>query len=256
MEREVQMKLAIHSLCDALGFEEGKYYYFMISQDSKNLDSNQSHSTRYRLLKKLYESGAISKIGFDENNIRYFPLPPTFLVEKIDDKRILKLLEEEYIENCYPHLLESLRRKEVVHISFKGYRNNGLILFLLKYFMKKSAIILMGGASEYKLYTESLNKDKLSKIKYFCRSDFDDADDFHEVKKIKPSKIGNRRVALIDDDIFIELLKIPEKDFYKFPERTLFSGYMVDSSFEVALAKNKHNYVSIMKEEMDDIVST
>ncbi len=255
MKSETLKKLSLHYLCDSLGFEEGKCYYYMISQDNGSSIPSQSHSTRYRLLKKLYETGVISKIGLDGNNSRYFPLPPTFLVENINDNSVLKLLEELYIKNCYSFLLESIKRKEVIHLAFKGYKNNGLILFLLKYFMKKSAIILMGGTSEYQLYVNNLDEDKLSKIKYFCREDFDDADNFSDVKKIESSKIRNRRVALIDDEIFIEFLKIPNKDFYKFPERTLFLGYMVGSSFEIILPKGNYSYMSLMKKEIEEVIT-
>src|SRR3989344_5536411 len=243
MNKEILDRLALQSLSNFLGYDEGKLYFEIINKIDTPAKTEHSHSKKYRILKKLQELSVIAKIGSDIDSTRYFPMPPTFVADNKIDKIILNHLEDIYLKKHYLDLLKILNNKQMIYISFKGLKNNSLILFLLKYFMKDYAIILMGGPA------------KLNKIKYFYREDYFTENLSLQTHKLKSSKIGNKRLALIDGNILIEFLKFPNAHYFYKPEETLFIGYMVGSNFEISTPSGKINYIKSIEREIKETIS-
>lgn len=253
MEEEILNKLTRQYFCENLGFEEGMFYFNMIINNEEFSKKNYSRSKKYRLLKKLYEEGAIAKIGNDSENIKFLPLPPPFLSKNTIDKEVIGHIEKIYLAHQYNKLLEDLNKKACLHISIRGHKNNSLILFLLKYYMKKSAIILMGGTDEFEFYKRNLNKESIEKIKYYLREDYD-LKTSPGARKIKSCKIGNKRLAIIDGEIIVEFLKTPNDDYFNHPERTLFTGYIIGPNFETTTNKGKENYAKLIEKEIKELI--
>jgi len=255
MNKEILDRLALQSLSNFLGYDEGKLYFEIINKIDTPAKTEHSHSKKYRILKKLQELSVIAKIGSDIDSTRYFPMPPTFVADNKIDKIILNHLEDIYLKKHYLDLLKILNNKQMIYISFKGLKNNSLILFLLKYFMKDYAIILMGGTSEFEYYLHNLDPGKLNKIKYFYREDYFTENLSLQTHKLKSSKIGNKRLALIDGNILIEFLKFPNAHYFYKPEETLFIGYMVGSNFEISTPSGKINYIKSIEREIKETIS-
>ncbi len=87
-------------LSEFLGFEEGLVYYLLLTKKESLISKEFSYSKRYRLLKKLYEEGAVGKLKPENQDFfNYFLLPPTFLYSKEIDLKIIDFLEQIYLKN-------------------------------------------------------------------------------------------------------------------------------------------------------------
>jgi len=121
------------ALSDSLGFDEGRAYYLLLLKKEDELKKEFSYSKRYRLLKNLFELGAVGKLKPDEQDFfNYFVLPPSFLYIKEVEKEIIEFLEDIYLKN-HSYIINT----SFSQIILKNEMN--LLLFILKYFMKESA---------------------------------------------------------------------------------------------------------------------
>lgn len=240
---------------DFLGSEEGEMYFFLLLDTpelKKEIDLKHSRSKKYRLLNSLFEIGVLGKYLSGDSSGSYFLLPPTFIHKATSNKKIISELEEIYLLKHYPVLKKALAEGSPIHIQFNGIVENYLILFLLKYQMKKEATILMGGFLDYDFYKKNLNEEQLSKLRYFYRSDRGPYPG--NANPIHFSKIGNRRLAIIDGELLIELLKFPNSDVFFSPEKSYFVGYIVDKNFVQNINHKKINYVEQIKKEIDELI--
>jgi hypothetical protein len=173
---------AKHALIDYLGFEEGSLYFGKLNKNNK-IEAGYSYSKRYRLLKSLYEKGAIGKIRVSKsNNFVYILLPPSFLYESTPDTRILDYLDELYLMN-----IKNSLEKGFYQIMMKD--ECSFIIFLLKYVMKKNAK-LDGIQGEIKI----INNIDSSKVSFTGR------------------KTEYKIIGMIDDEIGFEFIKILSED--------------------------------------------
>ncbi len=122
-------------LCEELGFDEGKLYYWILTKKEKNIKKEFSYSKKYRILKNLFQKGAVGKLKDNKKDFfTYVPLPPTFLFIKDANKEVISFLEKVYLKN-HKKFLE----KDFIQIILKNEKS--LILFMLKYFMNENAKI-------------------------------------------------------------------------------------------------------------------
>jgi len=122
-------------LSEVLGYEEGILYFYLLNGNLEDVDSHFSYSKKYRLMKNLFNFGALAKVKSEDKDVySYQLLPPSFLyIHKISEDIIVSL-EKIYLNN---HLqsIEGFFSQIILK------EDQGLIIFLLKYFMKKDAKI-------------------------------------------------------------------------------------------------------------------
>jgi hypothetical protein len=58
----LMLKAAQQALSEFLGYDEGIVYYSLLTNHSKEIESQFSYSKRYRVMKSLFESGAMAKL--------------------------------------------------------------------------------------------------------------------------------------------------------------------------------------------------
>ena len=126
-------KASQQTLSEVLGYDEGRVYYLILNRDEKSLSDEFSYSKKYRVLKNLFALGAVGKVKEgDKDFFSYIPLPPSFLYKKKVDSEIVEYLEEMYLKSY-----ENVLRTKFSQIILKD--EEGLVIFLLKYFMKDEA---------------------------------------------------------------------------------------------------------------------
>ena len=129
-------KASQQALCEALGFDEGRAYYLILTNKNKDLEKEFSYSKKYRLLKSLFESAAIGKLKTEDKDFfGYVLLPPTFLYSDSVDSEIIAFLEDIYLKNHLNVLLNGFC--QVILRNEKW-----LALFLVNYLMKDNAKLL------------------------------------------------------------------------------------------------------------------
>ena len=186
-------KAAQQILGECLGFDEGRAYYLILLKRDKDLEKEFSYSKKYRLLKNLFDSGAIGKIKQEDREFfSYIPLPPSFLHEKNHPQSIILFLEELYLEH-HRSLLQDTAFSQIILRDVRGF-----ILFLLKHIMKENASILGAGITPSQLSTHIQDKEKIQKI------------------TLKPSILKKRHLGIIDNSLGFEFLKIRNKDSYDY----------------------------------------
>ncbi len=219
--KDLLQMAAVQKLCEFLGYDEGKFYFALLNRKEIH---DYSHSKSYRLLKSLYDLGAVAKVR-DVKKERefssYVPLPPTFLynLKETAIKEIITYLEKIYLKN-FPALFLN----NYLELSFSyGFQ---LPLFLIRHYMKQYAIIVFGSDDDYSLYETYLSPENFKKITYICRKDY-----AHGVKgKIiaaEPCLVGGRRVVIIDGIILLDFLRFPKEDAAKNPRGTRYYGYLL-----------------------------
>ena len=126
-------KAAQQALTEALGYDEARAYYLLLNNKGKEFEQEFSYSKRYRLLKRMFETGAVGKIKPEQKEFyNYFLLPPTFLHYQKTNPEIIEHLEQTYLKN-----FKELFEKEFTQLIIKEEKT--ILLFLLKYFMKEQA---------------------------------------------------------------------------------------------------------------------
>jgi hypothetical protein len=129
-------KAAQQALSEVLGFDEGRAYYLLLTKQENELISEFSYSKKYRLIKSLFEAAVVGKFKPEgQDFFNYIILPPSFLHFKKIDLKIIEFLEKIYLKN-YSFILD-IKFSQIILKDEKG-----LIIFLLKHFMKESAKIL------------------------------------------------------------------------------------------------------------------
>lgn len=187
-QNSVLMKAAQHALSEELGFDEGRAYFYLLTGKKKEFEQEYSYSKRYRLLKELYENGAVGKIKpSDKDFFSYFLLPPTFLALLGISERILKFLENIYFSKYMTTLDLSFSQ-----IMIKDEKS--LVLFLLKYLMKDYAKIITGDIDLMRI--SGIRREKIT-IKTY-------------EEKMR------RKIGVIDGKIGFELSSIINRDSYDY----------------------------------------
>jgi len=155
-------KAAQQALSESLGHEESCVYYSYLIKNQEKLKKEYSYSKRYRMLKNLFNLGAVAKLKTEDRDIfSYLLLPPSFLYfSKNVEEKIIKYLEEIYLKNY----------SDILTLSFSQLvlrDERSLIIFLLKYFMQDSAHLSIEkinykklGLNSSKIQTKSSNKEK------------------------------------------------------------------------------------------------
>ena len=137
MNLDIFGKACEQVLCQALGYDEGRAYYFLLTKNDVKLNQEFSYSKRYRLMKNLFELSAVGKIkNVGKDIFSYFVLPPSFLYFQDADLKIIEHLEGVYMGNFLEHF-------EHDFCQFRFKNEKVFVIFLLKYFMKDSARLLM-----------------------------------------------------------------------------------------------------------------
>jgi len=151
-------RAAQQALSEVLGFDEARVYYLILKKKENELEKEFSYSKRYRLLKSLFELGAVGKAKPEEQDFfSYILLPPSFLYSSTD-LEIISFLEKLYLENHF-----GILNKRFSQIILKDEKI--LLIFLLKYFMEEKAEIAID-----ELRLDFLGKKK-EKIKIMRRKD-------------------------------------------------------------------------------------
>ena len=148
------LKAAQQALSDALGYDEATAYFLLLQKKEQELEKEFSYSKRYRILKSLFDSSAVARFKQkDKDFFSYLLLPPSFMYFGSEpvEKQIVEFLESIYLKN-YSNLLE----QEFSQIMIKDERP--LLTFLLKYFMKDSARLLVKELDLKKVLGEKANK--------------------------------------------------------------------------------------------------
>lgn len=205
MDEKLYKKAIYQILGEENGFDEAKIYLDMVFLNKKFWE-DFSVSKIYRIFQRLYELGFLFKIKNEEKN-HYLPIPPSFLyTNPLIDKKIIDYLEKVYYKNH----AESFKKKEML-FEAKGVFFEGLVIFLTKYLMKKEAILLVGGPDIPELLKKIIPQ-KIDLIKIIGRRDY-----FKNFLKgvflLNGGIIGNRRILVIDESIYIESLKTPDKKY-------------------------------------------
>lgn len=177
MMNKYLVKAAEQTLSEVLGYDEGRAYYLLLNKKEQEIEKEFSYSKKYRLMKSLFDLGAMAKIKpGDKDFYSYIILPPTFLYSEKVDKDIIEYLEKIYLENF----------KEIFNQNFSQFilkDEKILLLFLLKYFMKDEA----------KLITDELDIKYLGKLS----------------SKIIINREGNgRRVGIIDKSLAFDFVSV------------------------------------------------
>jgi len=215
MKNKYLEKAAQQVLAEVLGYDEGKVYYLILTKQENELEKEFSYSKKYRLLKSLFELGAVGKIKSEGKDFfSYILLPPTFLYEEKVDKEITEFLEKIYLEN-YKYIFKRGFSQMILR------EEKSLLLFLLKYFMKKQARLMM----------DELDKSILEgKSRKVC------------VIKNKEEK---RRIGIIDRNFAFEFVSVLTKRNYEYV------GYLASNGKEGENKEKGKDYVSLVEEELN-----
>ena len=96
MEQKLIEAAARQVLSETLGFEGGLIYYLLLTGQEREIEKEFSYSKKYRLMKLLFDKGALGKIKPENKDLfNYFILPPSFVPEG----EVRDYLKELYIKN-------------------------------------------------------------------------------------------------------------------------------------------------------------
>jgi len=226
MEKKFIEKAIIHTIGEKIGFEEAEVYWAMLHKSPLG-DINKSK--KYRILQNLFKSGLLLKIRMT-GVLEYIPVPPTFLYfEKSLEEKLIKQEEEKYIQ-----LYGSLFKDSTLLLETNGEIIDGLILFLIKNFMKKEALMLIGGSPIYGLLKTKI-PDKFEKIKFLAIKDFFNGVQTTSNLTLKPRYlISDRRFCIIDNSFLIVFSKSLEN---------LFTGYLTNNPELIKTKTEEFNFL-------------
>lgn len=138
-KRKLLEKASQQALSETLGYDEARAYHLLLIKKEQGLEEEFSYSKKYRLMKNLFELGAVGKIKPEGKDFfAYILLPPTFLYKEKVDIEIIEYLENLYLENF----------KEIFNQNFSQFilkDKEILLVFLLKYFIRKQTKLIGGG---------------------------------------------------------------------------------------------------------------
>lgn len=189
-EKEIG-ELIIHFLKDGFSTEEIKLYLSLISKNKYISEKIFSRSKRYRIMKSLFNKGALIKIKKkNEENFKYLPLPPVFLSSYYTEERIRTKINE--IGKEY---LKKVNLKDAGFVSLNIKKEKPFLILILNNFIEEKALLKF--PFEYKFPFQVLESKRIS----------------------YENKTEKRIEGVIDNKIFFELLEIApdtygEKEFY------------------------------------------
>jgi hypothetical protein len=211
-------KAAQQILIESLGYDEGIAYYLLLTKKEKELKKEFSYSKKYRLLKNLFDFGAVGKFKpGNQDFFNYFILPPTFLYSEKVDTKIIDFLEELYLKN----------HSKILEVNFSQIilkDEKILLIFLLKYFMKDSAKLITNDSRINNTIGEKRNKVIIL-----------------ERKEI------NRRIGIIDNNFAFEFFDILNKDVYESV------GYLANDNRIKNISTNNSDYISKIEKELKQL---
>lgn len=109
---------AKHVLSEKLGFDEARIYYLMLLGQEEEIAKNFSYSKKYRILKLLFEKGALSKIKPEGRDFySYFLLPPLFIDGNSEIKDYLSELYKKNFEENFNHKFFQI----IMKVPFEGF---------------------------------------------------------------------------------------------------------------------------------------
>ncbi len=205
-------------LSEFLGFEEGLVYYLLLTKKEQLISKEFSYSKRYRLLKRLYEAGAVGKLKPENQDFfNYFLLPPSFLYFNKIDLKIIEYLESIYLKH-HSYIYDS----PFIQLIVKN--ENYILIFLLKYFMKEKARLVINELNLNDILGEKITK----------------------VNIISNKKESKRRIGIIDNNLAFEFFNIQNITSSEF------MGYLVNKNS--SLIKKDLDYVSKIDVEIKGLL--
>lgn len=227
MQNKLIEKAIIHLLGEDIGFEEAETYWKLLKKEE--IEEDISRSKKYRIYEELFNAGLLLKIK-RKNISEYFPIPPTFLYFGYElDTDFIKEQEKTYFQN-YSYLFE----EEKLFIESFGDKIDGLILFMISYFMRNEANILSGGPSIYEIIKNRL-EEKFNKIKFIGIREYFKGFYSETNLKLKPKEmISDRRFCTIDDSFSISLFKTLDN---------LYIGYITSNKERINEKKDEFNAI-------------
>ena len=206
LPKQLLVKAAKHAPSEALGYEEGQVYFSLLTKKEEDLEKEFSYSKKYRIFKTLFDLGALGKIRSEEKDyFTYILLPPGFLYFEDVEQEIIDFLEEIYLKN-YSKQIESGFSQTILK------NEKTLILFLLKYFMKEKARLLL----------DEINEAYLGK----------------RIDKIEITRRKDKIMGIIDENLAFQFVRILNRDSYDI------IGYLINQE------KESKDYLSQAREEM------
>ena len=176
---------AKENLYNVLGFEEGNFYFSYITGNKDIANNGVSYSKKYRLLKELFEIGAVAKCKLtSKDSFSYFFLPPSCIINNGCGEKIMNYLENIYLKNFFNQW------KGFIELTVKN--ENSLIGFIINKFTEKIAEINVNNEIIDKIINEDVKK----------------------VIKIKEQTLTKNNTGQIDNKIYFEFMK-PFDDFSK-----------------------------------------
>ena len=210
-ENKFLQKAAQQALSESLGYEEALAYYLILTKNQKQLKQEFSYSKKYRILKSLFNSGALAKLKTEDKDIySYVLLPPSFLYLQNTDEKLIEHLEKIFIKN-YMHILETNFSQLILR------DERPLVIFMLKYVMKESASLSVSEI-DYKsigIQTKNIN--------------------------IKASSERQRKIGIIDNKFAFEFSCIRNKTSYDYV------GYIANQQDNVS---KDSDYVAMIEREL------
>lgn len=220
-------KAILQILTEEFGFEDSKTYWNLLSKKELNLSKNK----KYRIFKDLFRQGLLLKIR-KKNLFEYIPVPPTFIYlhYQIDHSFLIKK-EEEYFRN-YGDLFIN----EKIFLETTGGVIDGIIIFILKYFMKKESFLVVGGYPVYNFVVKNIDANKLKNIKLIGIEEAFKGKDISKKRVVLKNQyiISDRRFCIIDDKILFSLYKTFEDNYF---------GYITSNLQKISIKKKEFDFL-------------
>ena len=86
------LKAAQQALSECLGYDESRSYYFLLTKQDKELEQEFSYSKRYRILKNLFELGAVGKFKPEDQDFFTYLLLEEYLIAVLYQIKAEKIL--------------------------------------------------------------------------------------------------------------------------------------------------------------------
>ncbi|MEM4330849.1 MAG: hypothetical protein QW273_02475 [Candidatus Pacearchaeota archaeon] len=190
IRKEIIEKILFYFLKEGFENDEIKLYFSLLTENYELLEKEFSRSRKYRVMKRLFDRGVLIKIKWiDDENFKYFALPPTFLY--IDDEGIKKNIKK--IEKIF---LKKINLEEFKFVNINVKNEKPFLILLLNNLVNNNASLVL--PRDYKFPFELIEKKNLISYK---------------------KETENYFKGIIDEKIFFEFFEIPtdlngEREFY------------------------------------------
>lgn len=136
-------KAALQMLCELLGYDEGRAYYLLLTNQGALFEQEFSHSKRYRITSSLFKTGMMGKVKYSDKNVFQYTLLPVSIFRLTGaDLDLLSFLEEVYAKH----------HKNLFNATFSQWMlkdERGLIIFMLKYIMQDAAQLVSDDSTSF-----------------------------------------------------------------------------------------------------------